>query len=56
MKEIKEDTCDEHWVMYGTVQSLYCTPETNITLHKLYWNSNLTEDSWVARNGNYRII
>ena len=24
--------CDEHQVLYGTVESLYCTPETNITL------------------------
>ena len=23
---------DEHWVMYGVVKSLYCTPETNKTL------------------------
>ena len=34
MMGIKEPTCcDEHWVMYGSVESLYCTPETNITLH-----------------------
>ena len=33
---IKECTySDEHWVIHGTVDSLYCTPETNITL---YWN------------------
>ena len=26
-------TCHgEHWVMYRIVESLYCTPETNITL------------------------
>ena len=31
---IKECTCcDEHWVLYGTVESLYCTFETNITLY-----------------------
>ena len=30
---IKEGTChDEHWVLYGRGDSLYCTPETNITL------------------------
>ena len=29
---IKVGTCDEHWVLYGSVESLYCTPETNITL------------------------
>ena len=28
---IKEYTClDEHWVLYGSVESLYCTPETNV--------------------------
>ena len=33
MMEIKEYNChDDHWVMYGIVESLYCTPETNITL------------------------
>ena len=25
--------CDEHWVMYGSVESLHCTSETNITLY-----------------------
>ena len=25
--------CDEHQVMYGTVESLYYTPETNRTLY-----------------------
>ena len=29
---IKECTCDEHQVLYISVESLYCTPETNITL------------------------
>ena len=29
---IKEGTCDEHRVLYESVESLYCTPETNITL------------------------
>ena len=24
--------CDEHWVMYEIVESLYCIPETSITL------------------------
>ena len=24
--------CDKHWVMYGIVESLYCTSETNIIL------------------------
>lgn len=31
---MKDYTCyDEHWVVYGIVQSLYSTPETNITLY-----------------------
>ena len=35
--EIKECTCcDEHWVMYGSVESLYYTPESNITLYVNY--------------------
>ena len=30
---IKEHTCsDEHRMMYGSVELLYCIPETNITL------------------------
>ncbi|XP_059040265.1 ATP-dependent zinc metalloprotease YME1L1-like [Mustela lutreola] len=29
---IKEHTCDEQWVTCGIVESLYCTPETNIAL------------------------
>ena len=32
--EINEYTYhDEHWEMYRIVESLYCTPETNITLY-----------------------
>ena len=31
---IKEYTCcDEHWMLYGSVESLYYTPETYITLY-----------------------
>ena len=34
---IKEGTCcDEHWVMYGIVESLYYTPEINITQYVNY--------------------
>ena len=33
---IKESTCAELWVMYGMVESLYYTPETNITLYFNY--------------------
>ena len=36
---IKEYTYDEHWVIYGNVELLYCTLETNITLH-VNWNLN----------------
>ena len=31
--EIKEYTYDEHWIMYWITESLYDTPETNITLY-----------------------
>ena len=27
---------DEHWIMYTIVESLYCTPETNIALYVNY--------------------
>lgn len=31
---IKESICcDEHWVSYGSAESLYCTPETNMALY-----------------------
>ena len=34
---IKEYTYhDEHWVIYRIVESLYCTPETNMTLYVKY--------------------
>ena len=33
---MKGYTCDEHWVLYGSAESLYCTPETNITLYVNY--------------------
>ena len=33
---IKKGTWDEHQVMYASVESLYCTPETNITLYVNY--------------------
>ena len=33
---IKVCTCDDHCVMYGIVESLYNTPETNITLYVNY--------------------
>ena len=30
---IKEGTCDDHWVLYVSDESLNSTPETNITLY-----------------------
>ena len=33
---VKEGTCDEHWVLYVSDESLNCTPETNITLYVNY--------------------
>ena len=30
---IKEDTCDEHWVLYVSDESLNSPSETNITLY-----------------------
>ena len=34
MVRIKEWTyCDEHQVMYGSAESLYCMPETDIILY-----------------------
>ena len=29
----KEGTCDEHWVLYVSDESLNSIPETNITLY-----------------------
>ena len=34
---VKEGACcDEHQVMHGSVESLYCTPETKITVYVNY--------------------
>ena len=30
---IKEGTCVEHWVLYGSDESLNSTPETSITVY-----------------------
>ena len=39
----QEDTDhDEHRVIYRIVDSLHCTPGTNIKVYKLYWNVNYT--------------
>lgn len=34
----QEGTCDEAWVLYMSVETLYSTPETNTTLYVNYWN------------------
>ena len=34
--EIREGTCDDHWVTYRSVESSYCTSETNIILYVNY--------------------
>ena len=32
----EENTChNEHWAMYGSAESLHCTPETNTALYVL---------------------
>ena len=37
MMGIKEDTCpDEHGMTYGSVESVYCTSEANVTLYVNY--------------------
>ena len=42
MTRIKEVTpCDEHREIYGSVESLHCTPETNIILHIAILESKL---------------
>ena len=40
---IKEETCDEHWVIYVSDKSLNPTPEINIT-HYMLTNQNLNEN------------
>ena len=46
---IKECTCcDKHRVTYESVESLYCTPETNTTLY-VNWNLNKN----LKKAGNY---
>lgn len=38
---IKECTCDEYWVIYGTAELLYCTSETSTTLYADYTGINI---------------
>lgn len=35
--EIKESNCHEQKVIYGIVEPLCCTPQTNVTLYVNYW-------------------
>ena len=37
---IKEDTCDGHWVLYVSDESLKSTPETNIAQYVNQLNLN----------------
>lgn len=30
--------CDEHWILYLSVELLHCTPETNILCMLTDWN------------------
>lgn len=50
---VSEGTCrDEPWMTYGSVESLYCTPDTNIPLHanQLELKQKLKNKSFVIRN------
>lgn len=38
---VKESNCDEHWVLYGIVESLDFTPET---IHCLLAHLNLNKN------------
>ena len=45
----EEYTCDEHWVMYGIVESLYCTAQTNITVYVNY--TGIKIESLIKKKG-----
>ena len=47
---IKERNCDEHWVMHGGVESLYCTPGTNITLCVTYTEVKILTEKYQRKN------
>ena len=50
---IKEGTCcDEHLMLYEIVESLYCTPETNIAPHVNYTGTKTKKfrGTWVAQS------
>ena len=36
-KDLEYTHYDEHWEMYRTAESLYYTPENNITLYVYTW-------------------
>ena len=47
MMKIKECTCEEHEVMYGSVESLYCTHETNIIFYVSYTGTYFFKDLFI---------
>ena len=46
---MKECTCDEHWVVYGSVVSLHCASDINITLYVNYLILNKNLKKYVTR-------
>ena len=49
----KRRICDKHQMMYGIVESLYCTPKTNITW---YFNYTGNYNKIIFLNGKNNII
>ena len=49
---LMEDTCEEHWVLYVSEESLNSTPEINIVLYvnQLEFKKKLTKQSFVKRH------
>ena len=43
---------DEHGVIYGSVESLCCTPETNITLHINSTGIKIDKNKWSTEGKN----
>ena len=57
MMGIKEGIChDEHWVMYGSVESLYLTPKINMTLYVNYTGIKIKLSKKKKKNNNLVII
>ena len=50
---MKDRTCDEHQATCGSVELLYCTPETNITL---YVNWNINKNFIIPLNNYYFLV